>query len=161
MATVTTKQGSPAAPPLIEREQVWAQLERSAASLVLTGEAGIGKTRLALESTVNGLIVQGHEDTRATPLAPFAQTIRNAITARPEILESLEQVWWLEVARLIPELEPDAPPEPLLPEGRSRFLEGLTRAMVLIAEAQDVMIDDPHLFDASSCLVFCCAGNLH
>jgi tetratricopeptide (TPR) repeat protein len=62
----------------------------------------------------------------------------------------LEHVWRLEVARLIPEIEPNLTLNEAMPEGRSRFFEGITRAVVLLAGDASIVLDDLQYFDASS-----------
>jgi DNA-binding SARP family transcriptional activator len=139
------------ASPLIEREHLWQQLEQSGAKLiVISGEPGTGKTRLALEFAGSGLVLRGREDTKNTPLAPFAEAIRSAVSENPNALDALERVWRLELARLIPELEAGVTPSISTLEGRSRFLEGLTRATALIAANVHVVLDDLQYFDPSS-----------
>jgi DNA-binding SARP family transcriptional activator/tetratricopeptide (TPR) repeat protein len=138
-------------PPLIEREHILGQLERSKAKiLVLMGEAGVGKSRLALEFAGQGLKVFGREDSSGTPFAPFAQMIRNTTQQNPDALDSLEPVWRHELARLIPEIEPSLTLNEAVPEARSRFLEGVARAVVLLAGHSNMMLDDLQYFDTSS-----------
>ncbi len=128
--------------PLVGRAREWDQLLaawRAAAAgrphlALLTGEAGIGKTRLA-EELVAWLNRQGiaaaaahcYFAEGALPYAPVVAWLR----ARP--LPKLEPVWLSELARLLPELAtryPDLPAPGPLTEAwqRQRLHEALARA---------------------------------
>ncbi len=130
--------------PLIGRAPEWAQLLDSwhAAStghprlILITGEAGIGKTRLAEEVEVwinrRGLATAAahcYSAEGALPYTPVAEWLR----ARP--LPRLDQVWLTEVARLLPELlarQPRLPaPGPLKEAWQlQRLHEALARAVL-------------------------------
>ncbi|WP_420594303.1 ATP-binding protein [Deinococcus sp.] len=137
--------------PLVGREAAWLHLSRSDARLILlVGEPGVGKTRLASEfagAHAEALIMRGREETRQTPFSPVAHLIREALMARVWLPESLADVWRLEVARLIPECAPDSVLPPVTAEGRSRFLEGLARAVMSVLAGQMLVLDDLHWFD--------------
>ncbi len=119
--------------------------------VLLTGEPGIGKSRLALEATrfrVSPLWLRGHQDCSGIPFYPITLGLRGCAAH----LDQLEPVWRREVARLLPELAPEASLalEPT-PEGRARFLEGIVRAVLaLIPEDGVIVLDDLQWFDASS-----------
>ncbi len=140
------------APPLMGRESVWAQLETAAKFTLVLGEPGVGKTRLVQDfARAHGqcLTLRGIEGSSGTPFYAVAETIREASAE----LHDLEEIWKLEVLRLIPELEPQRAikAEPPAPEGRSRFLEGLSHALLkLLASGGIIVLDDLHWFDASS-----------
>ncbi len=142
------------APPMIGRDQPWTQLETSETSLILIeGEPGVGKTRLAIEfaqASGNTLVLSGQELSSGTPLFPVASALRAYLAS--QTLE-LEPIWRHEAARLVPELEPDAPSadSEALPEGRARFLEGLTHALIATVQPNGtLLLDDFHWFDATS-----------
>lgn len=119
---------------------------------LITGEAGIGKTRLAEEFLV--WIDGKHVDvarTRCYPAegqlayAPVTDLLGSA-TVRQR-LEALDPVWLAEVARLLPELRkylPDQPAPKALAEQwqRQRLFTGLTRALLDAREAMMLVIDD-------------------
>jgi DNA-binding SARP family transcriptional activator len=106
------------AAPLVGREGEWSLLHdayRVAVSgkaelVLLSGEAGIGKTRLAEElllwterQGIASAIARCYAAQGELPFAPVAAWIRSL--PPPQI----EEVWLTEVARLLPELQPDQP----------------------------------------------------
>ena len=149
--------------PLVGRDAAWAALElaKPGLSLVL-GVPGVGKTRLVEEfarSTAGAIWFRAREVASETPFYPIAEALRvafeNPITRSK--LEALEPIWLAEVARLLPELAisnsltSSEPPS----QGRTRFLEGLSRAILAISEAQSLIVfDDLHWADASSLELF-------
>ena len=134
----------------------WAQATAdgsgSAAVAVISGEAGIGKSRLADE-----LLASIHRDggvtasarcfagERPPPLAPIAEWLRSG-AFRPAI-ERLEPAWRAEVARLVPELGA-GPKEQVGPVHggdtwyRQRFFEGLVRAVLGVGQPTALLLDD-------------------
>jgi DNA-binding SARP family transcriptional activator len=146
--------------PLIGREAEWTRLERAPHGLsLIAGEPGIGKSRLADELAFyvarHGAVrrLQGREGSSGSPLYPVAESLRDALR-EPAWIETLEPVWRVECARLVPEIDPQAAPQPMPSlEGRVRFIEGLARA--LIASVSDggggvIVLDDLHWFDAAT-----------
>jgi DNA-binding SARP family transcriptional activator len=136
-------------PPLIGREAAWDWLtERSPGLSLVLGEVGVGKTRLAEDALSQPLTLRGFESAAATPLYPVAEALR----ARLPRLKTLEPIWRLEVARLLPELlEPGERSPESGADGRARFLEALTRALLIALEPGEcVLLDDLHWFDPSS-----------
>jgi DNA-binding SARP family transcriptional activator len=163
----------PAAPPaghsaplaLVGRQFEWKQLESAwqrAASgearlTLITGEAGIGKSRLAEElfnAALGGQASQQDLTVARTrsyaaegrlSLAPITEWLRSP-SLRPH-LAALEDLWLTEVARLLPELlteHPDLPrPEPVSEYGqRLRFFEALARAVLAAPRPLLLWIDD-------------------
>ncbi|MFW6135415.1 MAG: ATP-binding protein [Chloroflexota bacterium] len=141
--------------PLVGRQDAWAELRRAWRRSVagrphlalISGGAGIGKTRLA-EELIEWAARQGiaTASARCYPAegelayAPVAAWLR----ARP--LPPLEPVWRAEIARLLPELlaeEPDLPePGPITePWQQRRFFEALTRALLRRDEPLLLVID--------------------
>lgn len=133
-----------AASLLVGREDTWARLRRGWRRatvgqphlLLLSGEVGIGKTRLAEElvqwarrqgiATATARCYPGEGELAYAPVAAW-------LRARP--LPPLAAVWRTEIARLLPELmaeDPDLPrPGPITePWERRRFFEALARAIL-------------------------------
>ena len=140
-----------AAAPLVGRKQEWEQIQvawRRAASdvnghphmIVLSGEAGMGKTRLA-EEMVAWVSRQGMTTASAHCYAAEGRLAYAPVTAwlRADAvqtgLSTLADMWLTEVARLVPDLlarRPDLPRPAPMTEGwqRQRFFEALARALL-------------------------------
>ncbi|GIK36226.1 MAG: SARP family transcriptional regulator [Chloroflexota bacterium] len=145
---------------LVGRQAEWPQLQAAwqrAASggahlVLITGEAGIGKSRLA-EELFSWARQQGFTTAHTRSygaegrlsLAPITEWLRsNAL--RPH-LASLDPVWQTEIARLLPELLSDYPdlarPEPISEYGRrQRFFEALARGVLTAPRPLLLWIDD-------------------
>ncbi|MCS7038855.1 MAG: AAA family ATPase [Caldilineales bacterium] len=138
----------PADPPLVGRQEEWARLVaawRAAASgrpqmVLLTGEAGIGKTRLA-ETFLDWVSAQGfptaaahgYPTNNALVYAPVAEWLHDPVF-QPR-LAALDDPRLCEVARILPGLlaqRPNlAPPGPLTEAWqRTRLFEALARALL-------------------------------
>ena len=125
--------------------------------VVVEGEAGIGKTRL-VEDTVVRLRAEGvpvvwarcSEAESTLAYGAVADALRDALTspAGRERLEALPPHWLSEVARLVPELGDWHPEDADGPGARSRFLEGLSQA--LVASGRVLVVDDAHWIDEGS-----------
>ncbi|HEX8994947.1 MAG TPA: AAA family ATPase [Ktedonobacterales bacterium] len=153
------------APSLVGREREWGRLRdvwsgvcAGASSFTLiSGEAGIGKTRLA-EDFARWSYQQGATIAKARcydlrgrlSLAPVTEWLRSeGIKSQ---LGRLDPVWLVEVARVAPELlseRPDLPQvEPIGEYGqRQRFFEALARAIVAAQKPLLLLIDDLHWCD--------------
>ncbi len=149
-----------ASPNLIGREREWKRLhhawQRSSDGgphfVLVSGEAGVGKSRLAEEF----LLWAGQQGgitakTRSYPaegqlsLAPVTQWLRSESLRLK--LGQLDRVWLTEVVRILPELlaeQPDLPHyEPVTEYGqRQRFFEALARAVLLTSQPLLLLIDD-------------------
>jgi anti-anti-sigma factor len=145
-------------------QQLWALAQRGQGSLILiSGEAGIGKTRLVeeLSSTLSeATVLFGHcsESEESTPFQPFIELIRAYLTITPgaEVREHLAGSAAV-VATLTPEfyaLFSNAAPlaqlssehdRLLLMQGYCRFVENATGARPCL-----MVLDDLHWADPSS-----------
>ncbi len=138
-------------PPFVGREDVIAELNQNPRRVhLLLGEPGVGKSRLANEylSRFGTFIkIQGREDWRGITLAPITAILRE----NRDQLESLASNDRLELARLLPEIEPNNKnlEAPSL-EGRTRFLRSLANALELIVGTGRLLVDDMHWLDESS-----------
>ncbi len=150
----------PAARSLVGRQREWMLLQatwreatgRTPRIALISGEAGIGKSRLAEELTA-WVKAQGGgiASTRCYPaegqlsLAPVTNLLRSG-SIRPN-LERLDPVWLTEVTRLLPELTTENPtlghPEPITEYGqRQRFFESLARAVLAGRSPLLLVVDD-------------------
>jgi predicted ATPase/DNA-binding SARP family transcriptional activator len=146
--------------PLVGRAEAWTQLQecwrqasRGHPSVVLlAGEPGIGKTRLA-EELVDWAQRQGIAAAIAhcyavggnLALSPVQEWLRAPILRRAR--QELEPLWASEVARLLPELLIDRPglaaPAPLLETWqRQRMFEALARLLFHRNEPLLLLLDD-------------------
>jgi DNA-binding SARP family transcriptional activator/tetratricopeptide (TPR) repeat protein len=152
---------SPSPPPsLVGRQREWQSLwqawqvanEHGPGFVLVTGEAGIGKSRLAEEmahwtgqqgattATARSYAVEGR-----LSFAPVIEWLRSP-RIRPH-LEQLEAIWLSEVARVLPELLVEHPglphPEPLTEYGqRQRFFQALALAVLAAPQPLLLVMDD-------------------
>jgi predicted ATPase/DNA-binding SARP family transcriptional activator len=147
-------------PTLIGRQREWEALHQAwqrAANggphvVLVSGEAGIGKSRLA-EEFLAWAGQQGIVTARTRSYAAEGQLSLGPVTdwLRSEglraHLEQLDTIWLTEVARILPELlaeRPDVPHyEPVTEYGqRQRFFEALARAILVTSQPLLLVIDD-------------------
>ncbi|MFQ5857758.1 MAG: AAA family ATPase, partial [Anaerolineae bacterium] len=135
--------------------------------VVLEGEAGIGKTRLAEEFLAHvraqgGATVAARCYEGETHLAygPFIEGLRAAVD-QPDLAGRLAEVprhWLSETARLLSELAdhyPELPPAPPLdsPGAQSRFFEGISQVVLALCGGVPpgvLFFDDLHWADEAS-----------
>ena len=156
-------QPSPSTPqlPFIGREVELNAIRSAAGQLVLIeGEPGLGKTRLAEEfihaTEAIALIGAARELEQALPYHPFIEALRGLLmrTDWPALRAGLEAtlppVWLAEAARLLPELHPDSAQPPSTDE--SRLWEGVHQFLLALARQHPIIIflDDLHWADAST-----------
>lgn len=154
--------------PLFGRDEEWRMLQecwRAAFSghahlLVLIGEAGIGKSRLAEELYVS-LSRQGAATCKTRSYsaegrlayAPVCQWMRSDVL-RPS-LSKIEPVWLAEIARIMPELRGEFSdlPESSAEQGnwqRHLLFEALSRAVLAKDEPVMLLLDDMQWTDQES-----------
>lgn len=131
--------------------------------VAIEGEAGIGKTRLALEflawAAAQGADVlrgRAFEAGGRLPYQPLIEALRQRVERENAPDDLLSDVWLAELGRLLPELHdryPDLPP-PTHDEtlARTRLLEAVARlGQALAARAPVVLfLDDVHWADSAS-----------
>ena len=150
----------PAQWPLVGREAPWAQL-RSAwqqqALVVIEGEAGVGKTRLASDfAAVQGpfALAQCRRSDAGVPYASFTRVLRQL--AGQDLLHSGLPAWVrAELSQLLPELgDAQQGPVPALlsQQDQHRFHQACAAAWRQLSHDSfdAVLIDDWHLADAAS-----------
>ncbi|WP_327357238.1 AAA family ATPase [Streptomyces sp. NBC_01304] len=151
-----------AATPLRGRDSELASLLAPDAPPVqlLTGEAGLGKTRLAGEAArraaAGGAAVlwgAGHDAEGHTPYGPFAEALDGWLADRPAAERARAGAEYPELAALLPSLgrvrtTPDRSPE----EERDRLFRATAGLLAELAAQQPVflVLDDLHAADAGS-----------
>lgn len=163
--------------PLVGRAAEWAALLKAYAAssatgavIVLEGEAGIGKSRLAGESLAQiqrqgsaVIAAQCYEGDMHLAYAPIVSGMRAALARRQDQawLKEIPALWLSEAARVLPELallRPNLPPAPPLdgPGAQSRFFEGLYQMLLAACpSAPDgqpgvLFLDDAHWADGAT-----------
>jgi predicted ATPase len=141
--------------PLIGRDAAWARLRKAwrvasagrAHLVLISGEAGIGKTRLAEElllwagrQGITTAIARCYPTEGELAYGPIAAWLRELP------LGGLDPVWRTEVSRILPDLLTDGPDAsrsgpPAEPWQRRRFFEALTRAVLDAGEPLLLVID--------------------
>ncbi|MET1000607.1 MAG: BTAD domain-containing putative transcriptional regulator, partial [Acidimicrobiia bacterium] len=123
---------------------------------VITGTAGIGKTRLVEELVADarargGLVAWGrcHDDEGAPPLWPWVQSLRPVLASGAAALSETERS---DLAALLPELGRPAAETDDADAARFRQFDTVTRVLERVAANVPVLVvlDDLHWADASS-----------
>ncbi|MBB6098415.1 DNA-binding SARP family transcriptional activator [Deinobacterium chartae] len=148
-------------PQLIGREREWAILQaarHNGRTPVITGAAGVGKTRLALDfAEAHGryLKFEGRPGDAAIPYASCARGIRQLLATYPNL--SLEAWVRFELSRLLPELSEAGGPPGLLTgeDAKLRLFEAAAWLVRAAAQApgtrlETLVIEDLQFFDEAS-----------
>lgn len=152
--------------PMVGREEAWKQLQATVEALAqgslvfITGESGIGKTRLmqALTEDTSALVLAGsaYPGTRDLPYAPLSQAF-HMLTQHPDLLQSVPVIHLSEALPLLPELRqifPDLPPSPARNGGQFQALayEAVAQMLFAIAKRRAVWLclDDLHWADRAT-----------
>ncbi|MGD2049309.1 MAG: BTAD domain-containing putative transcriptional regulator, partial [Chloroflexota bacterium] len=131
--------------------------------VILIGEAGIGKTRLAQNflawSAAQGADVlhgRAFETSGRLSYHPLTQALRRRLERENAPEDLLSDLWLTQLTRILPELRDRYPdlPEPTLDESTARqhLFEAITRLGQALAERSPlvIFIDDWHWADAAS-----------
>ena len=159
--------------PLVGRDPEWEALlgsyrsiEEAGHVVVVEGEAGIGKTRLAEEFVASvraagatAVIARCYAGEKNLAYGPFVEGLSAALGRQDtERLKSLPAVSVQEAARLLPDLanlSPGSPPAPPLdtPGARSRFFREVVRVLLEVLDGPPpgvLFFDDLHWADDAS-----------
>lgn len=157
--TRTQKRPGPSMQPLVGRQREWKRLlsswQRASGGtshlFLISGEAGIGKSRLAEEllawADQQGIATartRSYQAEGRLALAPGTEWLRS--DAIRNSLIRLPEIWLTEIARLLPELLDERPslrPEQTAESSqRQRFFEALSRAVLAAPQPLLLLIDD-------------------
>jgi DNA-binding SARP family transcriptional activator len=154
--------------PLIGRSTELATLQSSLEDarwgrgrlVTILGEAGVGKSRLALELAGEAwrsgwtiLVGHAYASTQSLPFAPWVDALRTGgVPGDRALLKSLGQSWRRELARLFPELAEPAVATTADPGSAVRLFEAIAQLMAHLAARQPLLLvlEDLHWADASS-----------
>jgi DNA-binding SARP family transcriptional activator len=141
-------------------KQAWNTAREGRAHLVLvTGEAGIGKSRLALElgrrvrAEGHGVAsARAYEAAGRLPWGPVVDLLRS--DALRSHVNTLDAVWRAELARLLPELLEASQPSPPSQGGdgaqRYRLFDAVSRAVLAGGRPRLLIVDDLQWCDAET-----------
>jgi DNA-binding SARP family transcriptional activator len=114
--------------------------------VVVTGEAGIGKTRLATEAAQRvaaqgGLVLFGRCDEEAiVPYQPIVEALDGYVAATPaEELRAMDDAGWAELAAVLPSLHGTRPAGGG-PDGRARLFDAVTTLVASVAADRPVLL---------------------
>ncbi len=145
---------------LNQLNDAWNAAREGRAHLVLvTGEPGIGKTRLAQELgrrvRAEGHVVasaRAYEAAGRLPWGPVVDLLRSD-TLRSHI-DTLDAVWRTELSRLLPELldapQPSGPSQSGGLAERQRLFDAVSRAIVVAGRPRLLIVDDLQWCDAET-----------
>lgn len=133
-------------------------------AVVIRGEAGIGKTRLALDfmrwaSAQGADVLEGRafETSDRLPYLPVVEAFRARLRMEPDLHEVLGPIWLTELARVLPEVRdrcPGLPQPPAGPESeaRARLFEAFSLLGQTFADRAPtvLLIDDVQWTDVAS-----------
>jgi DNA-binding SARP family transcriptional activator/tetratricopeptide (TPR) repeat protein len=136
-------------------DAAWA---RRTQAVVVLGEAGIGKSRLAEEAIAEAIRRRGHgavgrcyETQQMLPFGPWLDAARTGGMLAGDVVKSLAPAWRAELARILPEVDrdrarsPGPPNHPRLFEAFAHLLEHVTATRPLL-----VVLEDGHWADELS-----------
>jgi DNA-binding SARP family transcriptional activator len=141
-------------------KEAWSTVREGGAHLVLVaGEPGIGKSRLAMEFGrrvhADGYVVasaRAYEAAGRLPWGPVVDLLRsNALRSH---IDTLDTVWRAELARLLPELldaaQPSGPSQSGDVAQRHRLFDAVNRAITVGDRPRLLIIDDLQWCDAET-----------
>ena len=145
---------------LSQLHEAWTTAQQGGAHLLLvTGEPGIGKSRLAMELgrrvRAEGHVVasaRAYEAAGRLPWGPVVDLLRS--DALRSHIDTLDTVWRSELARLLPELldasQPSGPSQSGDPAQRHRLFDAVNRAITVGDRPRLLIVDDLQWCDAET-----------
>ena len=157
-----SRSGPSSAAPFVGRRrelatlaQAWSKAENGASHMILlTGEPGIGKTRLVTEaarriSLAGGVVMYGRCDRSSiVPYQPFVEALRGFVAATPDdSMPELSRATWERLAALVD--KPEHRLSEVASSTRAELLFALTDLLVRVARDRSVfiVIDDIDVAD--------------
>jgi class 3 adenylate cyclase/sugar lactone lactonase YvrE len=154
--------------PMVERQDelaalsagIDAVLEGTGQLVILSGDMGVGKTRLAQEVTLlvrdRGFLVatgRCYEEEGTTPYFPFREALATAFVAAPVGIRAQAQLRWPALGGVLPEsmvVQPTAGGDE--PEERLRLFAAVAGFLAVLADVRPValLLDDLHWADPES-----------
>lgn len=139
--------------PLFGRQATLQTLRRTGMrAIVLTGEAGMGKSSLLNAAFTLAPMLSGREGLQQIPYRPVAEYLLSQMGSLRATLQRGGNglaAYRLDLARLLPDLAPDDPLPPLdMLTAKSRLLEGLAR--VFESMGAWLLVDDLQWCDSST-----------
>jgi DNA-binding SARP family transcriptional activator len=147
------------------RERIRRLAQRRGTTIAIVGEAGIGKSRLALEAVreavdagAQAIVLRCAPLERELPFAPLGEPLRRIVRAAPdELLRRLPASSMAQLAELLPALHDRLPHLPAVPpappaERRNQLLGALTELALLLARGAPLVVlcDDAHWADEAT-----------
>ena len=126
--------------------------------VLVSGEAGVGKTRLAQEvlshtraRRLRAIVGRCFEQHTSVPFFPFTEALTTALAEAPMALQSDAPQRWPELAHVVPELGGGAPKLDTQ-ETQLRIFQGATDLLHTLAKADPVvlLLEDLHWADSTS-----------
>lgn len=136
--------------PMVGRQTAREQLTRwaSAPGLVLvSGEGGVGKTRLLEEALAGALVLRAEESLLQSPFHPLVRALEAMLASLGILPEATRQ----ELRRLLPQLPaPNPEPDPNPEVARVRLLNALLEGVRLLAGGRALVLEDLHWADEAT-----------
>ena len=141
-------------PRMVGRDAEWQRMQQAAQqrqAVLITGEAGIGKSRLLADFAAAHAttVVRARPGDASVPYASMARLLRALFEhIKKAATTPADAEQWRELARILPELGP-APPGPLEPV-RLRLAIEYSMAQAALLELRAIGLDDVQFADAAS-----------
>lgn len=149
-------------PRWVGRDKEWALLARAADErklVVIAGEPGVGKSRLArdfAETCGQVLLFEGRPGDPDVPFATVARGLRTIAFPRKDTLPEWARI---EMARLVPSMVDHDHPPPSI-HHKLRFLEAIAHVLELLGgDRHAIVLDDLQWFDDASAEVLLWAAD--